>query len=74
MIIGLSAKEGSRINGNSFELTIEALLEAGSWREALLVVKLMNQSIFQPSLETCIRVVESLEKARQYKAVCGYEF
>ena len=83
MLVGLSANEGSKINVNSYELTIEALLDANMWREALLIVKLMNQSIFQPSLETCTRVVEALEKARQYKAVLamyrlmdnyGYDF
>jgi pentatricopeptide repeat protein len=83
MLIGLSAKEGSRINVNSYELTIEALLDIGMWKESLLIVKLMNQSVFQPSLETCTRVVEALERARQYKAVLamyrlmdnyGYDF
>merc|ERR1711871_938287 len=83
MLLGLSAREGSKINVNSYELTIEALLGVDMWKEALLIVKLMNQSVFQPSLETCIRVVESLEKARQYKAVLamyklmdnyGYDF
>ena len=83
MLLGLSAREGSKINVNSYELTIEALLGVDMWKEALLIVKLMNQSVFQPSLETCTRVVEALERARQYKAVLamyrlmdnyGYDF
>ena len=83
MLIGLNAREGSKINVNSYELTIEALLEGNMWKEALLIIKLMNQSVFQPSLETCTRVVEALERARQYKAVLamyrlmdgyGYDF
>ena len=51
MLLSLDGKEGSRINGNSYELTIEALLDEGMWKESLLIVKLMNQSIFQPSLD-----------------------
>ncbi len=83
MLLGLSAREGSKINVNSYELTIEALLGENMWKEALLIIKLMNQSVFQPSLETCTRVVEALERARQYKAVLamyrlmddyGYDF
>ena len=54
MLISLASKENARINGNSYELTIEALLDEDLWKEALLIIKLMNQSIYQPSLEVSL--------------------
>ena len=94
MLISLYSKENVRLNANSYELTLEALLELNMWKEALIIVKLMNKSVFAPSLEVanfiflftaaqflhckitcffcsqaCTRLVEVLERARQYKAV-----
>lgn len=84
MICGLSMKESPRINGNSYELTVEALLDQNMWKESLAVVKIMSiRSTYQPSLDICVRLVETLERARQYKAVLamyrlmvhiGYDF
>jgi hypothetical protein len=51
MLVSLCSKEGVRLNANSYELTIEALLEQGMWKEALIIIKLMNQSVFIPTLE-----------------------
>lgn len=51
MLISLCNKENVRLNSNTYELTIEALLEQSMWKEALVILKLMNQSVFVPSLE-----------------------
>jgi pentatricopeptide repeat protein len=51
MLISLCNKENVRLNANTYELTIEALLEQSMWKEALVILKLMNQSVFVPSLE-----------------------
>ena len=69
MITMLSNRDGAKINGNSIELTIEALLEKDMWREAIVMVSSMEEMSFQLSLELCVRLVEVLERNRQYKAV-----
>ena len=83
MVMAISHKEGARINANTFELVIEAVLEKEQWREALLLIQSMERLDFQPSLEIYVSLVELLERARQYKAVLaiykhmvnnGYDF
>ena len=69
MVMTISLKEGAKINGNTFELVIEALLEASKWKEALLVISAMDKSSYKPSIQVCVLLLEQLEKARQYKAV-----
>lgn len=69
MISMLSQKEGTKINGNSIELTIEALLDQDMWREAIVMVSSMEEMSFQLSLDLCVRLVGVLERNRQYKAV-----
>ena len=34
MVVDICKKEGAKINGNTFELVIEALLEIDQWKEA----------------------------------------
>jgi len=79
----MSLKEGAKINGNTFDLVIEALLEDGKWKESLLLVRAMDKLGFQPSLDVCVALVEVLERAKQYRAVLalykymeakGYDF
>ena len=83
MVVAISAKEGARINLNTFEIVIEALLETDKWKEALLIVKTMEKMGFKPTIETYVGLCERLEKAREYKAVLaiyrtmvaqGYDF
>ena len=79
----ISKKEGAKINGNTFELVIEALLEHGKWREALSILAIMDDTQFKPSLAIYVAMVESLERAKQFRAVMtlyramvrdGYDF
>jgi len=83
MVMAISTKEGAKINCNTFELVIEAQLEADKWKEALLLLKTMENLSFKPSLQVYVSLVEKLERARQYKAVLalyramvqdGYDF
>eukprot|EP00596_Hydrurales_sp_CCMP1899_P000718 CAMPEP_0119044370 /NCGR_PEP_ID=MMETSP1177-20130426/30952_1 /TAXON_ID=2985 /ORGANISM="Ochromonas sp, Strain CCMP1899" /LENGTH=540 /DNA_ID=CAMNT_0007014397 /DNA_START=865 /DNA_END=2487 /DNA_ORIENTATION=+ len=83
MVMAVSYKEGARINGNTFELCIEAVIEQGQWKEALLLIQSMERLSFKPSMQTYVSLVELLEKARQYRAVLalyrvmvkdGYDF
>lgn len=68
MVMSLSAKEDTRVNSNSFELTLEAMVEEGRWREPLLVIRAMQSLDFKPSVQICVRLVQILEAAKQYKA------
>lgn len=83
MVMAISSKEGARINCNTFELTIEALMEVDKWKESLLLLRTMERLGFKPSLEVYVALCEKLEKAREYKAVLalykamgaqGYDF
>ena len=83
MVMAISHKEGAKINANTFELAIEAVLEKEQWREALLLIQSMERLDFKPSLDIYVGLVELLERARQYKAVLalyrvmvrdGYDF
>lgn len=83
MVMAISSKEGARINSNTFELTIEALMEVDKWKESLLLLRTMERLGFKPSLEVYVALCEKLEKAREYKAVLalykamgaqGYDF
>jgi pentatricopeptide repeat protein len=71
MVTVLCSKEEPKINANSLELTVEALLDKELWKEALMVVSSMEEMSFQMSLDLCVRLVEVLERNRQYKAVLG---
>lgn len=68
MLIALAAQPQARLNSNSFELVLEALLDNSKWKEALLVLRTMDQQGHRPSTAVCVRLVEILEKERQYKA------
>lgn len=83
MVVDICKKEGAKINGNTFELVIEALLEIDQWKEALSTLSLMEDMQFKPSLAVYVTLVEKLEKAKQFKAVMtlyramvrdGYDF
>ena len=83
MVVTMSLKEDVQINRNTFELVIEALLEANKWKEALVLVRAMDKLSYKPSTDLCVSLVEQLERARQYKAALamyrymvrnGYEF
>jgi pentatricopeptide repeat protein len=83
MVMTMSLKEGVRVNGNTFELVIEALLETSKWKESLQLIRAMDKLEFRPSLQVCVQLVEVLEQAREYKAVLamykymerqGYDF
>jgi len=83
MVMTMSLKEGVRVNGNTFELVIEALLETCKWKESLQLIRAMDKLEFRPSLQVCVQLVEVLEQAREYKAVLamykymerqGYDF
>lgn len=83
MIVDICKKEGAKINGNTFELVIEALLDGDKWKEALSTLSLMEEMQFKPSLAVYVTLVEKLEKAKQFKAVMtlyramvrdGYDF
>jgi len=83
MVMAITLKDEVKINGNTFELVIEALLGESKWKESLILIKTMDKLGLKPSLETCVSLVEQLEKARQYKAAIamyrvmtreGYDF
>ena len=83
MVVSISKKEGAKINGNTFELVIEALLEQDKWQEALSILSTMEDTQFKPSLAIYVTLVERLEKAKEFRAVMalyramvrdGYDF
>lgn len=83
MVVAISLKDGARINGNTFELVVEALLEQDRWRESLQLVGVMDRMGYKPSLGLCLSLLDQLERARQYKAAfaiyrymvkSGYDF
>ncbi len=83
MAMQISKKEGAKINGNTFELVIEALLELDKWQEALGILTIMEDTQFKPTLAIYVTLVERLEKAKQFRAVMalyramvrdGYDF
>jgi pentatricopeptide repeat protein len=83
MINALGARDNAKINGNSYELVIEALVDEGLWRESMVLVAEMDKRDYTLRLELCVRLVEVLEKARQYRVVLalyrkmvtkGYDF
>ena len=70
MVIAITSKDKDvKINSNTFELVIEALLEENKWKESLLLVKTMDKLSFTPSISVYTTLIEQLEKARQYKVV-----
>ena len=60
MVMTISLKEGAKINGNTFELVIEALLEASKWKEALLLISAMDKLSYKPSIQICVTLLEQL--------------
>lgn len=54
MVLGISQKDGAKINSNTFEIAIESLLEEHKWKEAMILVRAMDKLSFKPSLEVCI--------------------
>lgn len=70
MVIAITSKDKDvKINSNTFELVIEALLEESKWKESLLLVRTMEKLSFTPSIRVYTTLIEQLEKARQYKVV-----
>lgn len=57
-----------QINGNSFEIVLEGLLSENRWDKALGIALEMEQLGFQPSMQTCVALISSLEQHRQYRA------
>ena len=83
MALSIIQKDDVKINGNTFEIVIEALLEAKMWKQTLSLLNIMEKFGFKPQLQVYVSLVELLEKARQYKAVLalykvmakdGYDF
>ena len=72
-----------KVNGNTFEIVMEAMLERGNWKEPLVLLRTMEKFGFKASMAICVSLAELLERARQYKAVLalykvmvryGYDF
>lgn len=83
MVMTLSVKAGVKLNSNTFELVIEALLQHSKWKESLLLIRTMDSLGYKPSIGVCVVLVEVLERAREYKAALalynymgrkGYDF
>jgi hypothetical protein len=83
MVAAISSRDDAKVNGNTFELVLEALLENGEWKKSLTVLSIMEKLRLKPSLQIYVNLVELLEKSRQYKAVLalyrimardGYDF
>jgi hypothetical protein len=68
MVMSLTSQPDARLNGNTFELALEALLEHTRWKEALLLVQTMDRAGHHPSLGVCVLLVERLERAKEYRA------
>lgn len=68
MAMVMSAKGGAKVNSNTFELVIEALLEDGKWAETLHIIAEMEKQGFKPSTVSCVSLISLLEKDRQYRA------
>jgi hypothetical protein len=71
------------VNGNTFEIVMESMLAAGTWKEPLILLRTMERLGFKASMNICVSLAELLERARQYKAVLalykvmvryGYDF
>lgn len=50
MLLAISVREDAKINGNTFELVIEALLEQGDWKQTLQTLQIMERFKLKPSL------------------------
>lgn len=83
MAMSIIEKEQAKINANTFEIVIEALLEAKLWKQTLSMISLMEKYGFKPQIQVYVSLIELLEQARQYKAVLalyrvmarnGYDF
>ena len=83
MVMALTAKDDSKVNGNTFEIVMEAMLEKGKWKEPLILLRTMDKFGLKASMAVCVGLAELLERARQYKAVLalykvmvryGYDF
>lgn len=61
-------KDTTQINGNSFEIVLEGLLRETRWKDALAIALEMEKLGFQPSMQTCVSLVSTLEQHRQYRA------
>lgn len=60
--------DATQINGNSFEIVLEGLLNENRWDEALEIALEMEKLGFQPSMQTCVALISSLEQHGQYRA------
>lgn len=58
----------TEINGNSFEIVLEGLLGENRWDNALGLALEMERLGFQPSMQTCVALISSLEQHCQYRA------
>ena len=44
-------KEDVKVNSNTFEIVIEALLEANMWKQTLQLLNIMDKFGFKPQLQ-----------------------
>ena len=51
MVLNISQKDGAKINSNTFEIVIEALLAEARWKESLVLIRAMERLSFKPSLQ-----------------------
>jgi hypothetical protein len=84
MVMALAHKENVRMNANTFELVIEALLEhPNQHQEIVSIIQLMDRHSYQLALDTCVACIQYLESQRHYRLALwmyqymihhGYEF
>ena len=71
MVMSISEKEGAKVNGNTFEIVMEPLIEEGKWRESLTLIGAMERLDIRPTMAVrnlffCLIVAIKQPFARQY--------
>jgi hypothetical protein len=51
MVMSLSKSNNLRMNGNTFEIALEAMLEAKLWKQSLVIIRAMEKLHFRPSIQ-----------------------
>ena len=53
MAMSIIQREDAKINGNTFEIVIEALLEEKMWKQTLSMLNIMEKYGFKPQIQVC---------------------
>jgi hypothetical protein len=70
-------------NANTYQIVLETLIIHGKYLESLQLLQLMQSLQFTPTLNTCVDLIQLLERKKEYRAAitvynymiaCGFQF